>query len=246
MNFITWNCRGVGAKGFPMLIKDLCREYEASLVFLLETHASGQMAQQRVKKMGFSGSFIVDSQGQSGGIWCLWNAKSWKVDILESNQQLVHLHVTWKEQDSWLITSVYASPNYVRRQQLWEDLERIADSLNEPSVVLGDFNSIVVDNERRGGSQNHSTHGISPFRDMIQACDLLDAGFQGSKFSWRHGNLFQRLDRVLINMRWRMKFQHATVFHMPFFKSNHRVVWVQVKRKRKINRERRPFRFLAP
>lgn len=43
-----------------------------------------------------------------------------------------------------------------------------------------------------------------------------------------------------------MKFQHATVFYMPFFKSDHRVVLVQLKRKRKVNREWRPFRFLAP
>lgn len=166
-----------------MLIKDLCREYDASLFFLLETHSNGQLAQQKVKKMGFSGSFIVDSQGQSGGIWCLWDAKAWKFEVLESNQQLVHLRVTWNRKVSCLITSVYASPRYVRRQQLWEDLERIASVCTEPWVVLGDFNSIVADHERVGGALIPSNRGVSQFRDMIQACDLLDAGFQGSKYT---------------------------------------------------------------
>lgn len=112
--------------------------------------------------------------------------------------------------------------------------------------MLSDFNSIVAEHEMKGGSQNPSFCGVSQFRDMIQNCDLMDVGFQGSKFTWKHGNLIQRLDRVLLNMRWCMKFQNATIFHMPFFKSDHRVVLVQLKRRWEPNRHRRPFRFLAP
>lgn len=83
------------------------------------------------------------------------------------------------------------------------------------------------------------------FCDMILACNLLDAGFQGSPFTWKHGRLFQRLDRVLVNIQWRLKFQGANVFHLPFFKSDHRALLVQLKGRKKPNRHRRPFRFLA-
>lgn len=72
--------------------------------------------------------------------------------------------------------------------------------------MLGDFNNIVAEHEMKGGSQNPSFRGVSQFRDMVQNCDLMDVRFQGSKFTWKHGNLIQRLDRVLLNMRWRMKF----------------------------------------
>lgn len=41
MYFLAWNCRGTTSKGFPSLIKDIKRKYEASLFFLLETHTSG-------------------------------------------------------------------------------------------------------------------------------------------------------------------------------------------------------------
>lgn len=67
----------------------------------------------------------------------------------------------------------------------------------------------------------------------------------GGAFTWKNGKLQQRLDRVLINIQWRIKFQGASVFHLPFFKSDHRAILVQFKSKRITNKGRRPFRFLA-
>lgn len=245
MNFLTWNCRGTGAKSFPNMIRDIRREYEVSLIFLLETHASGANAQRQAKKTGLSGSFILDSRGQSGGIWCLWDKDKWKIEILESSQQFVHLKVTWKGRISWLCTVVYASTSCTRRQELWEDLSRLASQLNEPWVVLGDFNCIGADHERKGGSTNFSHRGMLQFRNMLQSCNVMDAGFQGSPFTWKHGNLFQRLDRVLMNIQWCIKFQNVAVFHLPFFKSDHRALLVRMSQRNKPNRNRRPFRFMA-
>lgn len=245
MNFVTWNCRGALAKGFTGLVKDIRKEYDATLIFLLETHASGEKARRQARRTGFTGNFIIDSHGQAGGIWCLWDETIWKVRILDSSDQFAHLQVTWKGRIFWYITVVYASPRFAPRQKLWEDLGEIAESMEDPWVVLGDFNSIMANHERRGGSPNFAIRGMRKFYDMIHACNLLDAGFQGSPFTWRHGRLFQRLDRVLINLQWRLKFQSASIFHLPFFKSDHRAILVQLQRKKKPNRHRRPFRFLA-
>lgn len=65
MNFMSWNCRGTAAKGFTSLVKDLRKEYQCSLLFLLETHSSGQNAVRTAKRTGLSGNFIVDARGQS-------------------------------------------------------------------------------------------------------------------------------------------------------------------------------------
>lgn len=92
----------------------------------------------------------MDSCGQAGGIWCLWDTSKWKVEILFSTSQLVHMRVAWKEQFSWLMTVVYANPYYVRRQRLWDDLVNISEAHDEPWTVLGDFNCILTDSERKG------------------------------------------------------------------------------------------------
>lgn len=57
MNFLAWNCRGTASKGFPTLIKDIKRRYEASLVFLIETHANGDNMLKTVKKLGFTSQY---------------------------------------------------------------------------------------------------------------------------------------------------------------------------------------------
>lgn len=200
MNCLSWNCRGTAAKGFSGLIKDLRKEYSASLMFLLETHSSLTAANQ-AKKSGFLGHFIEDARGQPGGIWCLWDMAMWKVDVLQNGHQFVHIRVCWKGHITWFITVVYASTNYVRRQDLWEDLKRIVDDMEEPWMVLGDFNAILTNCERKGGAQNFSTRGMQNFKNMVQECHLIDAGFQGNPFTWKHGDLYQRLDRAFRNLQ---------------------------------------------
>lgn len=244
MNFMSWNCRGICSKGFTSLVKDIRKNYECSLIFLSETHSSGDMAQKKIKKMGFAGTFVVDSVGQGGGIWCLWDG-NWKVEVLGASTQFVHLRVKWKRQSSWLLTVVYARPIYARKQQLWDELFSIAESHNDPWVVIGDFNCILSDRERKGGASEPSTRGRHGFRAMMQDCNLIDAGFQGSAFTWKKGNLFQRLDRMLMNMQWRLQFPQAAVFHLPYFKSDHRAIMMKMMRRGGNNQRRHPFRFLV-
>lgn len=142
----------------------------------------------------------MDAARYSGGIWCLWDLALWKVEVLNSTNQFVHLQVTWKRSIVWLVTIVYASASYVRRQELWDELSNLATNIVDPWVVLGDFNDILVDHERKGGSPNFSIRGMNGFRSMMQDCNLLDMGFQGSLFTWKHGNLFKRLDWVFCNL----------------------------------------------
>jgi hypothetical protein len=63
MNYISWNCRGIGSKGFKTLVKDICREYNSSMIFLLETHAKEEKALCWAKKFGLDGCYIQGSQG---------------------------------------------------------------------------------------------------------------------------------------------------------------------------------------
>lgn len=79
-------------------------------MFLFETHISGPRAKARPKRTNFFGNFIVESRGQSSGIWGLWDEDVWNVGIIESSHQWVHLKVRWRNNDTWLVTAVYGSP----------------------------------------------------------------------------------------------------------------------------------------
>ncbi|MED6179917.1 hypothetical protein PIB30_005375 [Stylosanthes scabra] len=63
---VGWNCRGVGNKTFPTLIKDIQREYDANFFILIETHVSGDRGKKIHDRIGFDRSFIEEAHGHSG------------------------------------------------------------------------------------------------------------------------------------------------------------------------------------
>lgn len=44
---------------------------------------------------------------------------------------------------SWILSAMYASPRYREHCLLWGNLEAIAQALDIPWIVLGDFNEIL-------------------------------------------------------------------------------------------------------
>lgn len=52
---------------------------------------------------------------------------------------------------SFLVTFVYGYPDKQKRKSLWDRLNQIALPIAEPWVLLGDFNSVLSPDEKRGG-----------------------------------------------------------------------------------------------
>lgn len=87
MNLIGWNCRGAAGRGFVNLIRDIRSEYNVSMMFMVEIHVSGTRSHNIIKRFGFDSWFIQEAQGQSGGIWIVWDSKDWSVDVLNNDTQ---------------------------------------------------------------------------------------------------------------------------------------------------------------
>lgn len=72
-----------------------------------------------------------------------------------------------------------------------------------------------------GGSTNRT--GISQqFVRWITTSRLIDLGFLGPRFTWKRGNLYERLDRGLCNTDWRLAYPEASVSHLIRYQSDHR------------------------
>ncbi|KAG6397443.1 hypothetical protein SASPL_143610 [Salvia splendens] len=57
---------------------------------------------------------------------------------------------------------------------------------------------------------------------MLASSRLLDLGFHGPRFTWKRGNLYERLDRGLCSSNWRLDFPEASVTHLIRYQSDHR------------------------
>ncbi|XP_073121193.1 uncharacterized protein [Henckelia pumila] len=136
-------------------------------------------------------------------------------------------------QFNWRFTGFYGHPNVSLRESSWELLKRLA-SLQEfshfPWLVGGDFNEILFDYEKLGGSSKTSSQ-ICRFRDTVNECNLSDLLCKGDVFTWcnrRSGdqNVCERLDRFLCTNSWTHLFPSAEVVNLEFFGSDHRPVFL--------------------
>ena len=49
---------------------------------------------------------------------------------------------------TFLLTVVYASPNFAKRKIFWNYLENLVATINLPWVLLGDFNDMTSEDEK--------------------------------------------------------------------------------------------------
>lgn len=106
---------------------------------------------------------------------------------------------------SFIFSAIYASPKFHMRKCLWENLKNVARNVNEPWLVLGDFNEIFNQSEKLGGNKISLTRS-NLFASTMDECNLLDIGFNGPKFTWTNKRktnpIYERLDRGWANVEW--------------------------------------------
>ncbi|KAL4353283.1 hypothetical protein GQ457_06G010470 [Hibiscus cannabinus] len=196
------------------------REHHPRIVAIFEPRISGTKADKVIAKLGFPSSFRVEAHGFSGGVWLLWD-HSVQLEVTHIANQFVHGRFLEEGGSVWVhFTAVYASPHNCFRRHIWEQLMQLDPGEAVPWIIGGDFNAIAHSDERRGGSS--SVSGVSRlFVEFLCSSGLIDLGFTGPAFTWNRGNLYQRLDRCLVNTVWSSIFPNGYVAHLDRLGSDH-------------------------
>lgn len=117
--------------------------------------------------MGFSGSFMVDCRGRSGGLALLWKES---VEVFLKLYSKGHINSVIKEAGNVLrFTGLYGQPNSTLRHFSWELLRRLKglnDLRDLPWLVGGDFNEICYYTEKLGGKKRPPSQ-MQAFRDTL-------------------------------------------------------------------------------
>ena len=137
-----WNAQGAASTTFRRSFKTIVKNYNPSLVVLMEPRISGNKADDFIKKSGFENSHRVEAVGFSGGIWLLWQSVI-EVEVLLNHKQFIHFKISRNKVFMSWVTAVYASPNPMLRRHLWNHMESLALSVQGPWLIGRDFNSIL-------------------------------------------------------------------------------------------------------
>ena len=89
-------------------------------------------------------------------------------------------------------------------RHLWEELLVLWDTLLDPIVAMWVFNEVFTWNERKGGIGYEGS--MEEFSWSVMDMCLSDMHLLGRKFTWSRGNSSNRIDRMLVEADWLLKF----------------------------------------
>ncbi|KAJ1690040.1 hypothetical protein LUZ63_014195 [Rhynchospora breviuscula] len=121
--------------------------------------------------------------------------------------------------------AIYGYPNNKVLGYIWDRVLFYATTYNLPLCIIGDFNCILGENEKQGGTSKIKLKN-KLFASLVARAGLIDLGYSGPAYTWsnkrqRHALIKQRLDRAMANSTWVSRFPNAKVLHLPMFNSDH-------------------------
>lgn len=129
------------------------------------------------------------------------------MELISADKRLIDLKVKMGSL-SFFMSSVYGDPVRAMRQQIWNWLANIGIGRDESWVLIGDFNELMNNNEKLGGSaRNEST--FWDFRNMAENCKIKEIRCSGNWFSWAGWR-----DRIWIQYRLDRSFGNDTWFRL--------------------------------
>lgn len=226
MNILIWNCRGAMKPQFRKTVMDLVGWHRPLIMVITKTRMSGARADEIIETLPFDGAVVADTIRFVGGIWLLLRLDLVQVDVLASTEQEIHALILVRSLNfTWILSEIYASSRFAERCLLWDNLKMLASLHNLPWSLMGDFNEVLFEDEKLGGN-TICQRRVRAIQECMDACQMLDLGFLGPKFTWSNKRgidyLMQcRLDRFWANPKWKAHFAEANVTHLARANSDH-------------------------
>ncbi|KAL7201449.1 hypothetical protein ACSBR1_033199 [Camellia fascicularis] len=254
IDMFFWNCRGAGNNKFRRTLKEMVSTHKPDLLVLMETKMELSSMGMFFNSLGYAVSSYVDHIGRNEGIWMLWNTNQVNVRISEANSQMILATISKQNYPEWMLAVVYASPNPRIRDELWDNLEAIAQNNQLPWLLVGNFNDHTSPEEKKSFSTNQnlgqSLSRSRKFVNNINSCNLIDLGCTGPSLTWSNNRqgwakTLIRLDRALCNTEWRTRFPKSFVRNLPRTYSDYSPMLVCTQGKFPHNPSTRQFKFEA-
>ncbi|XP_075489728.1 uncharacterized protein LOC142528576 [Primulina tabacum] len=221
MNFLIWNVRGLRSSESQQRLHAHVKDKRVKILAILEP-----MIDLDVRFMTRCFGFSRVISNSSGHIWVFF-AEDVMVECLFDHTQFLHFRVSATFLPTTVFCSfVYAKCDYIERRQLWNSLLQVKPAQG-PWLVGGDFN-VVRNSSECLGSSGGRLLPMEEFNQFILDSGLVDAGFEGSSFTWTNKTIWKRLDRVFVSVDWGDHFHSIRVEHLIRTVSDHCPLFVSV------------------
>lgn len=103
------------------------------------------------------------------------------VEILLATKLKIHTLILVKSSSlTWLISAIYASPRFTEICILWNNLKIIASRHNLPWLAQGDFNDVLLEDEKFGDN-GICGRRVRAYQECMNECKLSRFGIFWAK-----------------------------------------------------------------
>ena len=149
MNCLSWNCHGLGNPQIEDELVALVTVKDPKIVFLMETKAKKYILERVGSRIQFTNLFVVPRVNTGGGLALFWKSNL-DVDVQTFSTSHIDAIVNQRVDNAWRFTGFYEDPNTANQENSWGLLRALSHQFNLPWVCMGDFNEILLANEKMG------------------------------------------------------------------------------------------------
>jgi endonuclease/exonuclease/phosphatase family metal-dependent hydrolase len=218
----------------------------AQVCFISESRNSSITKTAIKNHFNLNDAFVVPAQGQSGGLWLIWNDEV-HITVVDHSQNFIFaLCINKTSMHQYGLVCIYGDPHHRTTSVIWQHvLDFVTQNHNLPMFCMGDLNELMHVNEKLGPTRA-DVNRINEFCAFVKQCGFIDLGYSGPAYTWTNKRFssvptYERLDRCLGNADWCMAFPSTTIYHLPMMYSDHAPILAVLNSRRA--RTNKPFRF---
>ncbi|GAU45877.1 hypothetical protein TSUD_401030, partial [Trifolium subterraneum] len=205
-------------------LRNLAHGHRPDIIFLSETLCKSQKMENIRVMLKYESCLSIDVEGRSGGLSVMWK-DTVKCQIMNYSRNFINIIVEDEEVGRWRLTCYYGFPERSRRKAAWEMLKNLRDMSQLPWCIIGDFNDLLSQEDKRG-VHPHPNWLCSGFRNAMNDCNLIDIYLEGYPYTWSKSRgtdhaIEERLDRALANSSWMSIFPNAKLVNLLNSHSDH-------------------------
>ncbi|KAL2894806.1 hypothetical protein RDABS01_010715 [Bienertia sinuspersici] len=172
-------------------LHDLVKQESPHLIFLVETKCFSQEIMRIKRRLGFKNGVMVDARGRAGGLAMMWS-DDLDVTLRKMGEKFIDVTIKEASNFTWRLTGVYGWSEGNQKHKTWNLLQDLGEQNNLPWAIMGDFNEVLLECEKKGGNPCDFA-SIQQFRSVVDQLGMHDLKADGYYYTWSNRRIAEDL-----------------------------------------------------
>ena len=235
MQYVSWNCRGLGSRLKEEAVKDIVRMYLSKILLIQETKLEDLLLLQASKAFWHKGQGrAINARGAYGGIASFWDSSKYDLIHEECCPHWLLTKLLHKESGHQVsMFNLYAPVLTSEKKICWYSLQSYLFLHNPENIIIAsDLNVTLAAKEKKGGSlvRDPAREWVE---DLMLGWELEDIKPTSGKFTWSNkrvgpNHIAARLDRFLVQSSFLTCGLMATSKILPNYTSDHKPILLEL------------------